>query len=96
MRKPTDLILLRALLGSKARLSDSEEKAFRGMLTDLENGKIINLSKSQRTWAEQKYYHLQLDRAYKDIPPPKVTVRKEAPIKLPWEKNLPLKPPGKT
>jgi len=92
--KPTDLTILRSLLAVKARLSSSEEKAFKGMLTDLENGRIINLSKSQRQWAEQKYYHLQLDRAFKDTPPPKVKVQKAPPVVFPWEKDKPLKPPG--
>jgi hypothetical protein len=87
MKKPTDLSVLRALLAVKARLSPSEDKAFTGMLTDLENGRIINLSKAQRQWAEQRYYHLQLDQVFRDTPPPKIKVRRDPPVVFPWEKE---------
>lgn len=96
MSKPTDITVLRALLAVQTRLSSGDQKAFREMLTDLENGKIIRLSKAQRQWAEQKYYHLGLDRAFKDTPPPKIKVRKELVTKFAWEENRPIKPPGRT
>jgi len=96
MSGPTDLNILRALLASHKRLSMSEEKSFRNMLTDLENGKMIRLSKKQREWAEKRYYDLGLDRAFKDAPPPTIEVRKEAPKVFPWEQNRPLKPPGRS
>jgi len=93
---PTDLNVLRALLGAHKRLTAGEEKAFKGMLTDLENGKMIGLSKMQRAWAEKRYYDLQLDQAYKNAPPPVIAVRKEVPKTFPWEQNKPLKPPGRS
>lgn len=96
MSGPTDLTVLRALLGSSRRLTAGEERAFKGMLTDLENGKMIRLSKMQRAWAEKRYYDLALDRAFKDAPPPVVAVRKEIPKSFPWEQNRPLKPPGRS
>lgn len=98
MSGPTDLMILRALLDAgKKSLTAGEERAFKGMLSDLEGGKIIRLSKSQREWAEKKYFHLQLDRAYKDKPPPalKTNLKPAAPTVFPWEQNKPLKPPGK-
>lgn len=93
----TDLTLLRALLDAGLkRLSASEERSFRSMLRDLESGLIVKLSKSQRLWVEGKYNHLDLDRAYRDKPPPKVKVTKGPPgSELVWDKPKPLKPPGK-
>ena len=97
MSKPTDLTILRALLDAgKKKLSASEERAFKGMLGDLEGGRVVRLSKAQREWAEKKYYGLQLDQAYKNTAPPKVAVKTApAPTVFPWELNKPLKPPGK-
>lgn len=94
---PTDTHILRALLSAGlAKLTSGEERAFKGMLSDLEGGKVVRLSKSQRQWAEQRYQALQLDRAFKDKPPPVVKVLKDKPpTEFGWEKNRPLKPPGK-
>jgi hypothetical protein len=96
--KPTDLTVLRALLDAgRKKLSAGEERAFKGMLADLEVGRMVRLSKPQRAWAEKKYYALQLDQAYKNqAPPPPLPVKKgAAPTVFPWELNRPLKPPGK-
>jgi hypothetical protein len=96
MSGPTDLTILRALLASHKRLTAGEERSFKGMLTDLENGKMIRLSKKQRDWVEKRYNDLGLDRAFKDAPPPVIAVRKEVPKSFPWEQNRPLKPPGRS
>jgi len=95
--KPTDMTILRALLDAgKKNLSTAEAKAFKGMLFDLEGGKYIRLSKSQREWAEKKYYGLQLDRVYRDTPPPPVvSVKPKTPTVYAWEQNKVLKPPGR-
>ena len=97
MAKPTDLTILRALLDiGKRSLSTNEEHAFKGMLSDLEIGRIVRLSQGQRSWAEQKYFHLGLDRAYKDKAPPKVKVNTKGMVtSFGWEASKPLKPPGK-
>lgn len=97
MSGPTDLTILRALLDAgKKSLSASEERAFKGMLADLEGGRLIRLSKAQREWAEKKYYDLQLDRAYRDKAPPVIQTQKpKQPVVFPWEQNKPLKPPGR-
>jgi hypothetical protein len=98
--KPTDLTILRALLDAgKKHLSESETKAFSGMLRDMEAGVIVRLTKPQRVWAESKYNHLNLDRAYKDKPPPSRGRKATEPQtrgELPWAHlGLPSRPPGK-
>ena len=92
---PSDQTILRSLLDAgKEKLTNSEVTSFRRMLEDLEGGKIISLSKSQRLWAEGKYNHLKLDRAYINKAPPKMKVKVGKTI-FDWEKNKALKPPGK-
>jgi hypothetical protein len=101
MKKPTDLTVLRALLDAgKKHLSENETKAFSGMLRDMEAGIIVRLSKPQRAWAEAKYNHLNLDRAYVNEAPPPGKKRKGAPTgplgELPWAHlGMPDKPPGR-
>lgn len=93
----TDLTLLRALLDAGLkRISASEEKAFKGMLRDLESGMIVKLSKAQRLWVEGKYNALDLQRAYVNKAPPKVkvTVRASGADTI-WDKPKATKPPGK-
>lgn len=93
----TDLTLLRALLDAGLkRISASEEKAFRGMLRDLESGLIIKLSKPQRLWVEGKYNALDLQRAYVNKAPPKVkvTVRPSGAESI-WDRPKVSKPPGR-
>lgn len=92
------MTILRALLDAgRKNLTASEEKAFKGMLDDLEQGRVVRLSKAQRQWAEGKYHHLNLDRAYKDkAPPPRQKSKSSQPVEFPWQGKLPLKPPGKT
>lgn len=93
----TDFTLLRALLDAGLkRISLSEEKAFKGMLRDLESGLIIKLSKAQRMWVEGKYNALDLQRAYANKAPPKVKVviRPSGSEQI-WNKPKPLKPPGR-
>jgi hypothetical protein len=93
----TDLTLLRALLDAGLkRISGSEEKAFRGMLRDLESGLIIKLSKPQRLWVEGKYNALDLQRAYVDKAPPKVKVTvRSSEVELIWDRPKVTKPPGR-
>lgn len=98
MTSPTDMTILRALLDAgKSHLTTLEEKAFRNMLSDLANGVLVRLSKAQRAWVEQKYYHLNLDKAYKNKAPPQINLPKVGPPKsvYAWEENRPLKPPGR-
>lgn len=93
----TDLTLLRALLDAGLkRISASEERAFRGMLRDLESGLIVKLSKAQRVWVEGKYNALDLQRAYLNKAPPKVkvTVRTSGAETI-WDKPKVTKPPGR-
>lgn len=94
----TDLTILRALLDAgKGHLTSLEEKAFRGMYADISNGLLVRLSKAQRDWVEKKYFHLKLDRVYKDKAPPTVKAPPAFPPKMvyAWEQNRPLKPPGR-
>ena len=64
----TDLQILRVVLKVRSKLKPSEDKAFRGMLSDLERGMLINLSKKQRKWVEEAYYRLNLDRPESALP----------------------------
>lgn len=94
--KVTDLNLLRSLLDAgKTHLAPAESTAFTGMLRDLESGLVVRLSKSQRFWAESKYNSLDLGKAYKDKPVPKVKLKKPQSAPLIWEQPRALKPPGK-
>ena len=97
MTSKTDLTLLRALLDAGLkRISLSEEKAFRGMLRDLESGMIVKLSKAQRLWVESKYNALDLQRAYVNKAPPKVKVAvRPSGAELIWDKPKATKPPGR-
>jgi len=93
----TDFTLLRALLDAGLkRISLSEEKAFKGMLRDLEGGMIVKLSKDQRAWVESRYNALDLQRAYVNKVPPKVKVIvRPSGAEQVWDKPKPLKPPGR-
>jgi hypothetical protein len=93
----TDLTLLRALLDAGLkRISGSEERAFRGMLRDLESGMLVKLSKPQRIWVEGKYNTLDLGRAYIDKAPPKVKVAlRPSGSESIWDKPKATKPPGR-
>jgi hypothetical protein len=93
----TDLTLLRALLDAGLkRISGSEEKAFKGMLRDLESGMLVKLSKAQRVWVESKYNALDLGRAYINKAPPKVRVTlRPSGSELIWDQPKATKPPGR-
>lgn len=93
-RERSDKATLNALL-TCGRLTSSEQTAFQQMYDDLMGGKIIELSKKQRLWADSVYEKYKVG----DI---RATVRKEArarvqkPEKYPWETMpRPLKPPGR-
>jgi hypothetical protein len=91
----TDLQILRALLSlPQDKLYLSKKKLFQFWYDDLMNGKMVNLSEKQRTWAEDLFLENNLDR---DRPPSKVIeVRDKGPGVI-FLDNMPkpLKPPGK-
>lgn len=94
--KITDLTMLRALLAAHKRLTMGEEKAFKGMLHSLESGLVVNLSKAQRAWAEERFNKLDLGRGgMVPLPPPPPPKAGPVPT-FGWEKNKPLKPPGRS
>lgn len=90
----SDMKMLRELLGSGA-LSESQAKAFKGMLQDLVDGRFVELTKAQRAWASQ--IHSDLDLAHKRVrlaPMPKPR-RQWGAAPTVWEQPKPLKPPGR-
>ena len=87
----TDNTLLRALIGSK-KVVGKELAAFQNMWDDLAMGRIIQLSKAQRAWAEKRYNDLDLSRL--PLPaPPEVKLRQK--VVFPWEKEDNFKKPPK-
>lgn len=96
MKKITDSGLLRVLLGSK-RLSSSQEKAFRQMLQDLADGRLIGLTKSQRLWAEQVFdgFNFAPNKLPAPVAMPKPRKQFDAPPTV-FDAPKPLKPPGKS
>jgi hypothetical protein len=99
MARKTGAALLHALLDSE-RLTEDEDRAFRGMLNRIE-GMPYKLTERQRVWAEEVYERLDLaaedgsenlisSGAY-------VPTAKELARKFPWE-NMPKprKPPGRS
>jgi hypothetical protein len=89
----SDRATLSALLTS-GKLTGGELSAFQQMYDDLMGGKIIDLSKKQRLWADSVYEKYKVGEI-------RAQVRKEArarvqtPQVFPWETNLPKKPPGR-
>lgn len=91
----THMMLLRGLLGSK-RLTSGQERAFKGMLQDLVDGKSVGLSKNQREWAEGLFSGLNLsENTMKLAPLPQARKQVGAPPTV-FEMPKPLKPPGKS
>lgn len=91
----SDRHVLSALLLS-AKLSQSEEKAFRSMYDSLESGQI-RLTPAQRMWADQLYDKLKLDKA--EPSPFKKLKARGLSTDSPYDqmvRSRPLKPPGKT
>lgn len=93
-RERTDKATLNALL-TCGKLTSGEQTAFQHMFDDLMGGKIIELSKKQRLWADSVYEKYKVGEI-------RSLVRKEArariqkPEKFAWEVGpKPLKPPGK-
>lgn len=96
-----DQAILAALLGSE-KLSDDEERAFRSMLSlidDTERRSPKMLTSRQRAWAESVYKRLHLDEEE-----PSQNLYSTGAVKKPagplpvmgWEKfPRPLKPPGR-
>lgn len=99
MKKRTGLHMIRALLAlPPLKLSKSEKRAFQNMYDDLINGKIIDLSKKQRAWAETVYVKNKLDQKLVELPP-RVPVKRRDPGKKDGLLDfgpLPKKPPGRT
>jgi hypothetical protein len=87
--KVTDNVLLRSLIGSK-KLVGKELASFQNMWDDLATGRIIQLSKAQRAWADKRYTDLDLARLPLP-PPPEVKLRQK--VVFPWEKEDNSKPP---
>jgi len=90
----TDRATLNALLTSN-KLTRSEQVAFQQMFDDLVGGKIIELSKKQRLWADSVYEKHKLGEV-------RAAARKEARARVRTEDRLPfenmpkpLKPPGR-
>ena len=50
-----DKTLLKCVLGVPHLLKDKEKTIFRQMLEDIEHGKVIGLSKAQRSWVQGVY-----------------------------------------
>ena len=91
-----DKTLLKCVLGVPHLLKDKEKTIFRQMLEDIEHGKVIGLSKAQRSWVQGVYDDHDLKTYYETHPiPAKVWIREAPPVKYSWEGNLPLKPPGR-
>jgi hypothetical protein len=66
------------------------------MLEDLQEGTTVSLSKKQKLWVEGRYNDLDLKKYYETKPvPDKVWTREAPPTEFEWQKNLPLKPPGR-
>ena len=91
----TDLKLLRILLSLPlGKLSDNERRAFQAMFDDLSNGRIVNLTKKQRSWLLDLYQKHELHR--KPLPRLKKIKVKDKMSKSKLDFGpLPLKPPGK-
>lgn len=87
------MTLLWALLSSK-KLKPAETKAFQYMYDDLRNGKIVGLSKKQRDWVTQRFNDLDLKLSVTPTPPP--PKKSGSTPTYDWEKNKPLKPPGRS
>jgi hypothetical protein len=87
------MTLLWALLSSK-KLKPAEAKAFQYMYDDLRNGKIVSLSKKQRDWVTQRFNDLDLKLLTTPAPP--MSKKAGSVQTYDWEKNKPLKPPGRS
>ena len=91
----TDINLLRALLGSK-RLTGSQEKAFKGMLQDLVDGKLVSLTKGQKDWVVKVVADLNLEGKPVTLAPlPKPRKQVGGPPSI-FDQPLPKKPPGRS
>ena len=90
----TDGDVLDALLSVPDRLSGTELKAFRTMLGRIEQ-RGGGMTPRQRQWAEDVYHRLELDvdRVLNLVSTGKV---EKVPVPVyEWERNRPLKPPGR-
>ena len=90
----TDMTLLRALIGTK-RLTASNEKAFKDMLQDMVDGRLVQLSRKQREWANKIFTDLGLHgKELKLSAAPTARKQVGAPPTV-FEMPKPLKPPGR-
>lgn len=89
----TDREILDALLKERDRLTDEEADAFESMMGRV--GRNVPLTDRQRNWAEDVYKRLELDadRTLNLVSTGRVS--KENVPTFEWEKNRPLKPPGR-
>lgn len=87
--------ILEALLGCED-LADSERKAFEDMQQQLLMQKYCTLSYRQRNWLNNMYEQLRpdLNETANLVSSGKVPIPKNMPV-FDWEKNRPLKPPGR-
>jgi hypothetical protein len=95
-KKPTDLQMLSCLLRLRAP-EPKGRRAFQAMYDDLINGKIIRLSKKQRAWVEELFFHHKLDRRELPPKPDKPPIKDKRPqqeVILDFG-PLPKKPPGR-
>lgn len=91
-----DRVTLNALLTSD-KLTSGEKVAFQQMFDDIMNGRLIELSKKQRLWADSLYEKYKLGEARaQSRKQARVLVRSEATLFDPLNNpNRPLKPPGR-
>lgn len=89
----TDLKLLQILLSLPlGKLSVSEQSAFQAMYDQLKMGKIVGLSRKQRSWADTVFLKLGLHKVA--LPPIKnVPVKDKFQVELDTGPKV-LKPPG--
>ena len=90
----TDKATLNGLLLS-GKLSPDQQRAFQNMYDDLMNGKIVNLSKKQRLWADTLWQqHKVGDMVFNRRKEARVLLKENAPLALDTMPK-PLKPPGR-
>jgi hypothetical protein len=90
----TDSQTLRALLTlPPGKLSKSEQRAFQAMYDDLVNGKMVQLSRKQKEWAEEVF--LKNDLQGKPLPAKLPPIKDKRKVDLNFG-PLPKLPPGRT
>lgn len=94
----TDLQMLRALLSlAPGKMTARQTTIFQSMFDDLSTGKVISLSKAQRSWVTETWKHHKLDQGLQP-PPKKIQVKDKAANTTSSaldQMPKPLRPPGK-